>query len=167
MECPVCYCATAKCQLVCGHALCSDCAKSWYQKSDEPNCPMCREPMYFKGMWRLKEDMEEHRYDDQCSDLFSEAAGDIFEDVELELLEFRKTGPSPSTYRLFSKYLMDCLMDDLEDVQKKFSTMLDQEYSIDEMRCVLEGWFFQYRCRQVWDTHRPLDMVVSNYPWIK
>jgi len=167
MECPVCYCATAKCQLVCGHAMCSDCAKSWYQKSDEPNCPMCREPMYFKGMWRLKEDMEEQRYDDQCSDLFSEATGDIFEDVEAELLHFRKTEPSPSTYRFFTSYLMDCLMEDLEDIQKKFSVMQAQDYGIDEMRCVLEGWFFQYKCKQTWDAHRPVDMFVTNYPWIK
>jgi len=167
MECPVCYCATAKCQLVCGHALCSDCAKSWYQKSDEPNCPMCREPMYFKGMWRLKEDMEEQRYDDQVSELFSEATGDIFGEVEEELLYFRKTEPSPSSYKFFVSYLMECMLEDLEDVQKKFSTMQSQDFSIDEMRCVLEGWFLQYKCKQTWGAPTPVDMFVSNYPWIK
>ena len=146
MECPVCYCATANCKLVCGHGLCKDCAKSWYKKSDEPNCPMCREPMYFKGMRELKSEMEEDRFEEHCAELFTEAIEDIFEDWEMEMLEIRKAEFPPRIVRFF----LDEIMDDLKDAEKKINVMRDQGWDIDEMRCILEGWEFQYHDRWSW-----------------
>ena len=146
MECPVCYCATVNCKLVCGHGLCTDCAKSWYKKSDEPNCPMCREPMYFRGMKKLKNDMEEERLEEHCADLFQEAVEDIFETWEMELLDLRKSDISPKMLKFFWGEIMA----DLKDAEKKIQVMYDQGWDIDEMRCVLEGWEFQYRQKLIW-----------------
>ena len=155
MECPVCYCATANCKLVCGHGLCKDCAKSWYKKSDEPNCPMCREPMYFKGMRELKSEMEEDRFEEHCAELFTEAIEDIFEDWEMEMLEIRKAEFPPRIVRFF----LDEIMDDLKDAEKKIQVMREQGWDIDEMRCILEGWEFQYRQKFQWDDTPPKDQV--------
>ena len=155
MECPVCYCATASCKLVCGHGLCRDCATSWYKKSDEPNCPMCREPMYFKGMREVKNDMEEERFEEHCAELFTEALEDIFEDWEMELLELRKAELPP---RMF-KFIMNEMLDDLLDAEKKIHVMREQGWDIDDMRCILEGWEFQYRQKFDWVDPPPKDQV--------
>jgi predicted amidophosphoribosyltransferase len=53
MECPVCYEQTAKCRFKCGHSFCHSCTKSWLYKGNS-TCPMCRKPMCFDGMIRLK-----------------------------------------------------------------------------------------------------------------
>ena len=155
MECPVCYCATANCKLVCGHGLCTDCAKSWYKKSDEPNCPMCREPMYFKGMKKLKDEMEEDRFDERCTELFKEAIDDLFEDWEMELLELRKAEIPP---RMFKFFLGD-IMDDIRDAEKKIQVMREQGWDIEDMRCILEGWKFQYKEKFNWVNDPTKDRV--------
>ena len=146
MECPVCYCAIANCKLICGHGLCGDCAKSWYKKSDEPNCPMCRQPMYFKGLREVKKEMEKDRFDEHCTDLFSEALDDIFEEWEMECLELRKAEIHPGLFKFF----LNDVMEDLKSAEKKIKVMREQEWGIDEMRCVLEGWEFQYHDRWSW-----------------
>ena len=155
MECPVCYCATANCKLVCGHGLCTDCAKSWYKKSDEPNCPMCRQPMYFKGLRKLKQEMEEDRFEEHCTELFTEAISDLFEDWEMEMLELRKADIPP---RMFKFFLAD-IMDDLKDAEKKIKVMREQGWDINDMRCILEGWEFQYRQKFDWCDTPPKDHV--------
>ena len=155
MECPVCYCATANCKLVCGHGLCTDCAKSWYKKSDEPNCPMCREPMYFKGMRELKSEMEEDRFEEHCTELFTEAIEDIFDDWEMESLELRKAEIPPGMVKMF---LAD-VMEDIMEAEKKIQVMREQGWGIDDMRCILEGWVGQYREKFGWDDTPPKDQV--------
>ena len=162
MECPVCYCATASCKLVCGHGLCRDCATSWYKKSDEPNCPMCREPMYFRGMRQIKNEMEEDRFEEHCTDLFTEAIEDIFEDWELELLELRKAGIPAKLHKLFLRDFMQ----DIMGVEKKIQVMRDQGWDVELMRTILEGWEFQYREKFWWgsDISMPFQVPVSRYP---
>ena len=155
MECPVCYCATANCKLVCGHGLCRDCATSWYKKSDEPNCPMCRQPMYFKGMKKLKDEMEEDRFEEHCTELFTEASDDLFEDWEMEMLELRKAEFPPR----IMKFFLDEIMDDLKDAEKKIKVMREQGWDINDMRCILEGWEFQYRQKFDWCDTPPKDHV--------
>ena len=166
MECPVCYCAVANCKLVCGHGLCRDCATSWYKKSDEPNCPMCREPMYFKGMKKLKGDMEEDRFEEHCTELFTAAAEDIFEDWEEEMLELRKADVSPEVYDMVLADGFDLLMEDLKDAEKKIQVMREQGWDIDDMRCVLEGWGLQYRDKINWDwVNEPTKDQVPDIRW--
>ena len=160
MECPVCYCATANCKLVCGHGLCTDCAKSWYKKSDEPNCPMCRQPMYFKGMRKLKYQMEEDRFEEHCTELFTEAIDDMFEDWEMDMLELRKAEIPP---RMF-KFFLGGIMDDLKDIENKMQVMREQGWDVEDMRCILEGWEFQYKEKFHW-VDEPTKTRVPDIIW--
>jgi hypothetical protein len=79
-ECPVCYSANASCKLVCGHGFCNACVKTWYFKSEEPSCPMCRRKMYFKGMWKLTDEWIQERIDQKNQTMFGEAFEDIFDE---------------------------------------------------------------------------------------
>ena len=79
MECPVCYSDKASCALVCGHAFCKSCVKTWYYKCDEPSCPMCRRIMYFKGMGKVVHEWDRERIDQKNEEAFSEAFDAIFQ----------------------------------------------------------------------------------------
>lgn len=60
MECPVCYSDNCACHtLTCGHSICKTCVKNWYITSPEPDCPMCRAPLNFRGLHRVREKWEE------------------------------------------------------------------------------------------------------------
>jgi len=43
MECPVCYEECEMDELRCGHRLCDECRRKWFQTS--PTCPVCRTPV--------------------------------------------------------------------------------------------------------------------------
>ena len=97
-------------------------------------------------MKKLKNDMEEERLEEHCADLFKEAIEDIFEAWEMELLDLRKSDIPPKMLKFFWGEIMA----DLKDAEKKIQVMYDQGWDIDEMRCVLEGWEFQYRQKFIW-----------------
>jgi hypothetical protein len=142
MECPVCYCAVASVGLSCGHGLCPDCVKSWYTKSDgDPSCPMCREPMVFNGLNRLKDIWDTERYETQCDDFWS----DLFERMVAlhaqERINLLDAGVPPKLHHFF----LDNLIDSLEELEKKFKVMRDQGDDIEYMRDVFEGTILQYR----------------------
>jgi len=86
MECPVCYTCDATCHLVCGHSFCKDCVKNWYFKSqgEDCNCPMCRSPLYFRGMNRVAEKWDEERIEQRNQRVFNEAFEEILEDLDPE-----------------------------------------------------------------------------------
>lgn len=71
MDCPVCFqeCSTTK--MVCGHSMCRDCITRWYQKGCNKDCPMCRKPICFRGLAKLKQDWDEKNIDDKYSDVLS------------------------------------------------------------------------------------------------
>lgn len=95
MECPVCYSNIIDtCQLLCGHSFCISCIKKWYLKSgvDEATCPMCRQKLYFKGMYKYWEKWEEERHENQleiiygnCFDSVLENLGDMGELYDMEM----------------------------------------------------------------------------------
>jgi len=103
--------------------------------------------------------MEANRFDEHCSELFEEAFEDLFEGLEMELLELRKSGISPRLY----KYFINDIMEDLKDVEKRFSTMRGQGYDIYDIREVLEGWSYQYRCKFYWDD----EPLAESVPYIR
>ena len=84
MECPVCYGDKASCNLVCGHAFCKDCVKTWYYKCDEPSCPMCRRNLYFKGMHKVVDEWDMERAVKKNEDAFNQAFEDIFDEEDSE-----------------------------------------------------------------------------------
>lgn len=81
-ECSVCYCEQATCKLICNHSFCKSCVKTWYQKSSEPTCPMCRHTMYFKGLHKISEIWQDERIEKQNEEAFNIAFDAIFEDED-------------------------------------------------------------------------------------
>ncbi len=79
MECSVCYCETATCNLTCGHSFCFSCVKEWYHKCSEPTCPMCRKTLNFKGLHRLQEKWTEDAKQQKIDDLFGEYLDDMLD----------------------------------------------------------------------------------------
>lgn len=95
MECPVCYCETACCHLVCGHSFCKGCTKEWWLKSAENNCPMCRAPLYFKGLRNMTERWEEEREEKMKEAVYTKIFNEItdvleenFDELEAVLVMF-------------------------------------------------------------------------------
>lgn len=83
MECPVCYTNDAKCKLVCGHSFCHECVKNWYIKGGGEGCPMCRQKLYFKGMYKKQEEWDDEYYEKEFETVFSENLDDILSDEHL------------------------------------------------------------------------------------
>jgi hypothetical protein len=82
MECPVCYSDDACCHLVCGHSFCQGCTKEWWLKSSEPNCPMCRAPLYFKGMRKVADRWENERDEKMKESVYARVFNEILEVLE-------------------------------------------------------------------------------------
>lgn len=119
MECPVCYSETASLQLCCGHSLCKDCAHQWFQKAaEEPTCPMCREPMTWKGMHKVKADWEEERVMGEMEELWEV----MFDDV----IDF------------FGHKTPHATMTLLKDIEKRFNMLKnDTDCDVDYMEFIL------------------------------
>ena len=91
MECPVCYTNDACCHLVCGHSFCKGCTKEWWLKSAESNCPMCRAPLYFRGLRKMAERWEEEREEKMKEAVYSKIFDEITEELGDEFDEFEGT----------------------------------------------------------------------------
>ena len=64
----MCYSDNCDCHtLMCGHTICKSCVKQWFTTSPEPDCPMCRAPLNFKGLHRVRE-----RWEDEANSKRSE-----------------------------------------------------------------------------------------------
>ena len=87
MECPVCYCNDATCSLVCGHSFCGQCIKEWWLKSDNEcqGCPMCRRPIYFRGMKSKVEQWDGERREQVAERVYARVFDEIVEDIDDEL----------------------------------------------------------------------------------
>lgn len=81
MECPVCYSDNCACHtLTCGHIICKSCVKQWYTTSPEPDCPMCRAPLNFKGLHRFRAKWEEEADKKRTEYHYSKAIDRALED---------------------------------------------------------------------------------------
>ena len=91
MECPVCYTSEPSCHLLCGHSFCNDCIKQWYIKCpDEINCPMCRGPMYFRGINKKIEEWEEEHRENLFQNVFEYLIEELLEDVNMTTMPLLK-----------------------------------------------------------------------------
>lgn len=85
MECPICYDDCQQCHLVCGHSLCHSCVKKWWSSSStQRDCPMCRRPLYFRGMRAKVQEWDDERRDSMKSAVYAKLVDEILEDVEPE-----------------------------------------------------------------------------------
>lgn len=104
--------------------------------------------------------MEEDRFEEHCTELFTEAIDDMFEDWEMEMLELRKAEIPP---RMF-KFFLGEIMDELKDIEKKIQVMREQGWDVEDMRCILEGWEFQYKEKFHW-VDEPTKTRVPDIRW--
>lgn len=103
MECPVCFCTTGLVKLGCSHHMCKSCAETWYTKSPvDASCPMCREPLTWKGIHRLREKLEDEKAEVQLETCWETTAEEIFECTNYPWV-----------------------MDDLDSAQRRFHAMKD------------------------------------------
>ncbi len=118
MECPVCYCEDACCHLVCGHSFCQGCTKEWWLKSTEPSCPMCRAPLYFKGMRKVAERWENEK-DQQIKET-------VYSRIFDEILEFMED-------REFDHFEAEFAMIAIRDFDERFNLLTqDPEWVYEE-----------------------------------
>lgn len=84
MECPVCFTNKATCKLVCGHSFCTQCTKEWWLKTQNEcqGCPMCRRPLYFRGMNDKVEQWEDERREYMMESAFTRVFNELMEDIE-------------------------------------------------------------------------------------
>lgn len=150
MECPVCYCDQATCKLVCNHSFCKSCVKSWYQKSEDPSCPMCRHKLYFKGMYKLERIWENERIEKMNQEAFNEEFDGIFEEEDSDwetTTEYSSseeddsewetdsdTGEStpdivsesrPRVQIFENKYYSDFMLSEIEQLQKNYQKAME------------------------------------------
>ena len=122
-DCGVCYTNEPRCKLVCGHAFCYQCVKCWYQKSEEPSCPMCRGSLYFRNMRSHLDKWEDERiaaYNEEC---FNNAFEELFDEEEMEFY-----GP-------------DDILWEIEELQKRYHQFVDTEYDMADILEALEEEF--------------------------
>ena len=117
MECPICYTNFPTCKYLCGHSFCKTCTKDWFTKCDEPSCPMCRKPIYFKGIHKKKEEWEEERIENMFQRVYSEVIEDIMDDDECS-----------RRWILFEMELVEERLRKLKDLGEWLTDVADEEY---------------------------------------
>lgn len=63
--------------------MCRDCISNWYQKGSNRDCPMCRKPIAFRGLSKLKQAWDEKNYEDK----YSEVLGDCIDEICLQAFD--------------------------------------------------------------------------------
>jgi len=114
-DCGVCYVNEPRCKLVCGHAFCYQCVKSWYQKSDEPSCPMCRGSLYFRKMRKHLDKWEAEGIDAHNEECFNNALEEIFDEEDLEY------------------FGTDDILFEIEELQKRYQDFVYSGYDMEEI----------------------------------
>jgi hypothetical protein len=137
-ECPVCYCETANCKLICGHSFCKTCVKTWFYKNEQEDasCPMCRRRLYFRGMYKVVPKWEEERIEQMQEEAFAEALEDVLLDIPVAEetdfgdddsdSEWSFDGSSEETDSDWSyrdEEPVDYRMDDLLEIQERFGIL--------------------------------------------
>jgi hypothetical protein len=114
-DCSVCYTNEPRCKLVCGHAFCYQCVKNWYQKSDEPSCPMCRGSLYFRNMRCHIDKWEDERVEAHNQECFNNVLETFFDEEELEF------------------YGTEDIMWEIEELQKRYHQFIDSGYDMEDI----------------------------------
>lgn len=115
-ECPICYTHVPSCKYLCGHSFCKTCTKEWFTKCDEPSCPLCRKPIYFKGIDKKRREWEEERIDNMFQRIFSETIDEILDDDE------------SSRWMLFEIALVENRLKKIKNLGEWLTDVADEEY---------------------------------------
>lgn len=147
MECPVCYSADACCHLVCGHSFCGGCTKEWWLKSAESNCPMCRAPLYFRGLRKMAERWEEEREEKMKEAVYTKIFNEIIEDLGEEFDELE------ATLTMFA-------LREFDERFRKFAYECDWDFTEEELYEIVGDMFMDiYNEKCVWDESAPDNLL--------
>lgn len=147
MECPVCYCEEAQCHLVCGHSFCNECTKKWWLKSTEGNCPMCRAPLYFKGLRTMAQRWEEERHEQIKESVYTRIFDEIMDDLGEEFDDIE------GTLAMFA-------LRDFDERFRKFANEYDWEFTEEELYDIVGDVFTDfYLEKTLWDEHPPNNLL--------
>ena len=141
MECSICYeeCKGRQKRLVCGHVFCTGCIKEWYFKSEEPACPMCRGPLYFRGFLSAgwSQEKEEMTDDDE---LFQQVVDHLITDWKRQLEE---------EDLIADKYDCEELLGVIEDMQLTYNALKNKfELDPDTIEFILYEDYRPYSPRE-------------------
>jgi len=125
----------------------------WYCKAvDTPSCPLCRHELCFKGMHKIKLEMDNTRYENRCDDVFAEQFDGLFEECLDEQEEFAEYG---------MEFDGEYFMDELKLLQRRMKYMIDQGGDTWEIEDVLNGEVDQYRYKDFYDPAPLCDFSLS------
>ena len=150
MECSICYTCEANCKLVCGHSFCKGCVKNWYHKEpkDGCSCPMCRKPLYFKGMMKYLKLWEEEKILHGYTEIFNEVIEELTDPDECDV--------------------DDWTIEDVMDVQDKFQKIIKlyhkgYVHSFDEVRYILSCIWVNLELETSYDVCKSHDEEMRYY----
>lgn len=134
-ECDVCYAAVANCKLVCNHRFCTSCVKQWYLKGAEPTCPMCRRALYFKGLYKKREEWAEEAYQSKTDEVFGEALDACIEEGLANSEAWLSIVPKRHK-EAFRRDAMEEIMEEITDVEKTHRFLKSEEVHEEDIRDV-------------------------------
>ena len=147
MECPVCYYEEACCHFVCGHSFCKGCTKEWWLKSTESNCPMCRAPIYFKGLRNMAERWEEEREEKIKEAVYTKIFNEIIEDLGEDFDEM------DASLAMFA-------LREFDERFRKFAHECDWDFSEEELYEIVSDVFVDvYTEKTQWDKSSPNNLL--------
>ena len=123
-DCSICYEKDPKCRLVCGHTFHHECIKTWYMKGTNVSCPMCRNNICFRGMFKKREKWENERREQQFADIYREV-------IMNTLNDFKDMGYNGQFIQytledIEKDYLkLKCIIDDPDDMKYLLYNPLD------------------------------------------
>ena len=130
-ECPVCFTeVNTTCSLICGHSFCNACVKEWYSKGDAGRtCPMCRKPLYFKGLFKKQAKWDEEYYQNELSQVFADFFDSILDEETFKILV---------TNGKYPRWAAFLLMNQIHEFERRFNKLKewfsveDLEYELDD-----------------------------------
>ena len=152
-ECSICYCECDRAlTLTCSHAFCKECLLKWMSSPvqlESPSCPMCRGPILFKGLNKIRQGLEEKRWDAAYDETYAELFDTILDFVkrftELEkraytLYATNTEEPSPIQQRFFADVFSKRIGEMLGQFDRSFALMKEHGHDPEFMNeTVLQG----------------------------
>ena len=84
-ECSICYENNPSCRLICGHVFHHSCIKEWYILGQNKGCPMCRNSICFRGMYKMKKKWDDEHKEKQFSEVYDRYVHRLLENTNEEL----------------------------------------------------------------------------------
>jgi hypothetical protein len=98
---------------------------------------MCRAPIYFKGLWRKREEWACEAYEEKTDGIFGEAWEECLNTGMANIEEFLKYIPKGGR-RVMRRYHLEELMDDLTNLEKTHRFLKNEDLDEDDLDYVLK-----------------------------